>query len=161
MGGRWLSNWTRLARRRTGARFTVHSKGGTGYVGRIGPTFGEVLASHDLDAFDLIVIFGSCNDEGSDVRAAVRAAFDLISGPLLVIGPPSPKGWDVPELLAVRDVVRDESEAFIDPIADRWFYGADQRFIGSDGTHPTNAGHAYMAERIAPAIKAILEREPS
>ena len=30
--------------------------------------------------------------------------------------------------------------------------------IGGDGVHPTDAGHAYMADKIAPLIGAELNR---
>ena len=40
---------------------------------------------------------------------------------------------------------------FVDPIAQGWFVGRPD-LIGDDGVHPTDAGHAYMAARIAPLI---------
>ena len=40
---------------------------------------------------------------------------------------------------------------FIDPLADGWFSGSRHRLIGSDGIHPTAAGHRYMAERVLAA----------
>jgi lysophospholipase L1-like esterase len=39
-------------------------------------------------------------------------------------------------------------DVFIDPLAERWFTGTSHRFIGPDELHPTNAGHAYIADRI-------------
>ncbi|MDT4998170.1 MAG: hypothetical protein QOK12_275, partial [Mycobacterium sp.] len=47
---------------------------------------------------------------------------------------------------------------WIDPIAERWFVGRPD-LIGADGVHPTDAGHAYMAGKIAPLIAAQLPRE--
>ena len=43
----------------------------------------------------------------------------------------------------------------MDPIAARWFAGRPE-LIGKDGVHPTDAGHAYMAAKIAPLISAKL-----
>ena len=40
---------------------------------------------------------------------------------------------------------------FVDPIAEGWFVGRPD-LIGQDGVHPTDAGHAYMADKIAPLI---------
>lgn len=40
---------------------------------------------------------------------------------------------------------------FVDPIAARWFVSRPD-LIGADGVHPTDAGHAYMAGKIAPLI---------
>ena len=48
---------------------------------------------------------------------------------------------------------------FVDPIADRWFVGRPD-LIGADGVHPNDAGHAYIADKIAPLIGAQLTRRP-
>jgi lysophospholipase L1-like esterase len=40
-------------------------------------------------------------------------------------------------------------------IAENWFVGRED-LIGQDGVHPTDAGHAYMAAKIAPLIYAQL-----
>ncbi|MGA7055683.1 MAG: SGNH/GDSL hydrolase family protein, partial [Mycobacterium sp.] len=42
--------------------------------------------------------------------------------------------------------------AFVDPIGDRWFVDRPD-LIGADGVHPTDAGHAYLAAKIAPLIR--------
>jgi lysophospholipase L1-like esterase len=44
---------------------------------------------------------------------------------------------------------------FVDPLADRWFVGHPE-LIGADHVHPTDAGHAYMAGLIRPAIEKAL-----
>ena len=41
---------------------------------------------------------------------------------------------------------------FIDPLAEGWFVGRPD-LIGSDGVHPNDAGHAYLAAKIAPLIR--------
>jgi lysophospholipase L1-like esterase len=46
---------------------------------------------------------------------------------------------------------------FIDPIAERWFVGRPD-LIAQDGVHPTDAGHAYMADKIAPLIASQLPK---
>ena len=71
-----------------------------------------------------------------------------------MIGPPWPTA-DVPDsLLQIRDVLnaaaRAAGAAFVDPIGDRWFVDRPD-LIGADGVHPTDAGHAYLAAKIAPA----------
>jgi phospholipase/lecithinase/hemolysin len=43
----------------------------------------------------------------------------------------------------------------VDPLTERWFVGRPD-LIGADGVHPTDAGHAYMADKIAPLIRAQL-----
>jgi lysophospholipase L1-like esterase len=44
---------------------------------------------------------------------------------------------------------------FIDPLAHHWFVGSSHRFIGPDGLHPTDAGHAWLASRILAALTGI------
>jgi lysophospholipase L1-like esterase len=78
-----------------------------------------------------------------------------------VIGPPWPTA-DVPDaVLQVRDVLYGQARAagatWIDPIAERWFVGRPD-LIGHDGVHPNDAGHAYLADKIAPLIAAQLPR---
>ncbi|CFS38985.1 Conserved protein of uncharacterised function%2C possibly exported [Mycobacterium tuberculosis] len=40
---------------------------------------------------------------------------------------------------------------FVDPIADHWFVDRPE-LIGADGVHPNDAGHEYLADKIAPLI---------
>jgi len=62
-------------------------------------------------------------------------------------------------VLALRDSLHDQARAmgavFVDPLAEGWFVGRPD-LIGPDGVHPTDAGHAYLAEKIAPLISAQL-----
>ena len=85
------------------------------------------------------------------------------SATILVIGPPWPTA-EVPQtVLQVRDIVGAAASAagatFVDPIAERWFVGRPD-LIGADGVHPNDAGHAYIANMIAPLIGAQLARRP-
>ena len=61
----------------------------------------------------------------------------------------------------VRDILsgqaNDAGATFIDPISEGWFVGRPD-LIGPDGVHPNDAGHAYMAEKIAPLIHTQLSR---
>lgn len=115
----------------------------------------------------LVVLFGSLND-GSvplDVLSTAVAATlaDVKSAApqakLLVIGPPT-LGRGTPEkpgrMPAVRDAIRAPAEAagamFVDPITENWFNNPS--LIGTDGVHPTDAGHQMMADRIVPLISA-------
>jgi len=55
----------------------------------------------------------------------------------------------------VRDAVQTTGVTFVDPIAANWF---DQNpiNIAPDGVHPTDAGHAVIAERLfQPFIDAL------
>jgi lysophospholipase L1-like esterase len=81
------------------------------------------------------------------------------SAKFLVIGPPWPSADPPPTIRRIRDVLGYQAElagaTFVDPIAARWFVGKPE-LIGADGVHPTDAGHIYMAEKLAPMIGAQL-----
>ena len=96
-----------------------------------------------------------------DERAFAQAHRIAPRANLLVIGPPWPSADVPPAVLQIRDVLRFTAgmagATFIDPIAEGWFVGRPD-LIGADGERPTDAGHTYMAERIAPLISAQLPR---
>jgi lysophospholipase L1-like esterase len=64
-------------------------------------------------------------------------------------------------MLMIRDVLnaaaRAAGAAFVDPIGDRWFVDRPD-LIGPDGVHPNDAGHEYLADKIAPLIRIQLSR---
>lgn len=118
---------------------------------------------------ELVVFFGSRNDQGVDpfaLSGMAQDAFGLArrvapAAKLLVIGPPWPTA-DVPgAVLQIRDVLslqaRLAGATFIDPIAERWFVDRPT-LIGPDGVHPNDSGHVYLAQMIAPLIGAQLQR---
>jgi lysophospholipase L1-like esterase len=147
----------------------VAAEGGAGYGtrGNHGSVF-EDLTAHAVKPDDvLVVFFGSRNDQGVDpTQLSILAwgTFQLARSTapkarFLVIGPPWPTA-DPPEaVLRIRDALKYQSATvgatFIDPIAEGWFIGKPD-LIGKDGVHPTDAGHAYMADKIAPLIGAQL-----
>jgi lysophospholipase L1-like esterase len=169
----WTSRtWLTLAHQGLQISPDVASEGRAGYVvrGDHGSVFADLTgrAVHPDDA--LVVFFGSRNDEGADpaqMMGMAHDAFDLArriapSAKLLVIGPPWPTADPPLDLLYVRDILSGQANeagaTFIDPISEGWFVGLPQ-LIGPDGVHPNDAGHAYMAEKIAPLIHAQLSNE--
>jgi lysophospholipase L1-like esterase len=163
--------WQLLARQGVDVKADVAAEGGAGYVvpGNRGSVF-EGLAAGVVRPDDALVVFyGSRNDQGVDPPAFFGAAHSALniarraspSAPLLVIGPPWPTPDVPPSLTAIRDALAADARAvgamFIDPIAERWFVGRPD-LIGRDGVHPTDAGHAYMADKIAPLIAAQLPK---
>ena len=80
---------------------------------------------------------------------------------MLVIGPAWPTADPPRKVLRIRDTLAYVSSAvgapFVDPIAERWFVG-QPGLIGADGVHPTDAGHAYLADKIAPLMGTVLLR---
>jgi hypothetical protein len=175
--GGWGSNawttrtWLTLARQGVQIAPNVASEGRAGYVvrGDHGSVFEDLTnrAVHPDDA--LVVFFGSRNDQGVDpmqMAGMAHDTFDLArriapSSKFLVIGPPWPTADPPFDVLYVRDTLsaqaHDAGATFVDPISEGWFVGRPD-LIGPDGVHPNDAGHAYMAEQIAPLIHAQLPR---
>lgn len=176
MGGYKYANWTQIL---SGLLSTDDVKvaaantgfGGSGYVRR-GPTekvIGEGVASAFNDKTDVAVLFGSINDQFQDI-AAVGAASDKAMAAtkkayprakLVVIGPAWMTSAVPGEISDIRDVLavlaRKHGATFIDPLAEKWFFDRPE-LIGEDKTHPTDAGHVYMAEKIAPHVKPLLAK---
>jgi hypothetical protein len=173
-GGLGPNSWTARAWQTLSARGVriaadVAAEGQAGYAvpGDHGSVF-EDLTSRAVRSDDvLVVFFGSRNDETVDpgvVAQKARSTFDLArrlapAARFLVIGPPWPTA-DVPlPMLQVRDVLGAAAGAagatWVDPIAERWFVGRPD-LIGADGVHPNDAGHQYLADRIAPLIRTQL-----
>jgi lysophospholipase L1-like esterase len=115
----------------------------------------------------LVVFFGSRNDQGVDPTQLSILAYGTFQlarqlaprATFLVIGPPWPTANPPEAVLRIRDALRYQANlagaVWVDPIAERWFVGHPE-LIGSDGVHPTDAGHEYMADKIAPLIEAQL-----
>jgi lysophospholipase L1-like esterase len=161
--------WDGLATRgeRISADVAAEGRAGYGMPGDHGSVFEDLTARAVQGDDALVVFFGSRNDETVDpgvVFQKARAAFDLArrlapSARFLVIGPPWPTA-DVPlPMLQVRDVLGAAAGAagatWVDPIAEHWFVGRPD-LIGADGVHPNDAGHQYMADKIAPLIRTQL-----
>lgn len=170
MGGEGDRGWTtlawqRLARNGVLINPNVAAEGGAGYGtrGNRGHVF-EDLTARAVDAGDdLVVFYGSRNDqkvEPAVLSIMMYGVFQLArrTAPharFLIIGPPWPTADPPPEMLRIRDTLKYQAQMakaeFVDPIAERWFVD-EPELIGSDGVHPTDDGHVYMADKIAPLI---------
>jgi lysophospholipase L1-like esterase len=163
--------WQALSRQGIQIAPDVACEGRAGYGvrGDHGSVFEDLTARAVRPNDALVVFFGSRNDQGVDAEILGQMAHDTLdlahrtapSARLLVIGPPWPTADPPDAVLLVRDVIADQARAmgatFVDPIAEHWFVGKPE-LIGPDGIHPTDAGHAYMADKIAPLIRAQLPR---
>lgn len=150
---------------------------GSGYLkpGIDGPSYGERIAALDpaVDP-DLVIIEGSINDRRlypTGYRDAVTAAWDALAARypearIVVLGP-------APHMLPVEDsIVRMDAELrdlaavrgwwYISPVAEEWITAANYVDVidtGPDGRyHPSTAGHAYLAQRVAEAIERMTEQ---
>jgi lysophospholipase L1-like esterase len=163
--------WQMLAARgvRIAADVAAEGRAGYGVPGDHGSVFEDLTAEAVKPDDVLVVFFGSRNDQGVDPELLAEResdTFDLArrvapSARFLVIGPPWPTA-DVPDsMLQIRDVLnaaaRAAGAAFVDPIGDRWFVERPD-LIGADGVHPNDAGHEYLADKIAPLIGTQLSR---
>jgi len=168
----WTSRaWQLLARERVPVTADVAAEGGAGYGtrGDHGSVFEDLTADAVKPSDVLVVYFGSRNDQGVDptqLSILAYGTFQLArrsapSARLLVIGPPWPTADPPDPVLRIRDALKYQAgvagATFIDPIAAGWFVGRPD-LIGKDGVHPTDAGHAYMAQKIAPFIDEQLAR---
>jgi lysophospholipase L1-like esterase len=174
--GRGAANWTErawqiLAGRGIYVSADVAAEGGAGYAvrGNRGGLFGD-LSDRGVQPDDaLVVLFGSRNDQDVEPGQLGRLIADTLglarrtapSARMLIIGPPWPTA-DVPgNVWRIRDILSAEARGvgaeFVDPLAERWFVGRPE-LIGPDGVHPTDAGHAYMADKIVPLVAGQLPR---
>lgn len=175
-GGLGARSWTSLAWRilnregvRVSADVAAEGRAGYGVRGDHGSVFADLTGRVVHPDDELVVFFGSRNDQGVDPDAYAEATRSTLesarrmapAAKLLVIGPPWPTA-DVPEVVSqLRDILYTQARAvgasWVDPLAERWFVGRPD-LIGSDGVHPNDAGHAYMADKIAPLIGTRLTR---
>jgi len=175
--GRGAANWTErawqiLAGRGVYVSADVAAEGGAGYGvrGNHGSLFGDLTRRVVRPDDALVLYFGSRNDQDVEPGQLSRLVADTLGlarrtapgARMLVIGPPWPTA-DVPGTVwRIRDILSAEARAvgaaFVDPLAERWFVGLPE-LIGPDGVHPTDAGHGYMADRIAPLIAGELPKQ--
>jgi hypothetical protein len=162
--------------RKNGIDVTADISGepGSGYAarGKKGTTIADRARSL-LDPDDaLVIMFGGTSDvreKPATVAAAVSDTFTAVRktsprAKVIVIGPVSLVADPAPELTGVRDIVsRDAAKIdaiFVDPIADQWF-GGSSSVMREDGSGPTDAGHACMADKLRPIVgRALASADP-
>jgi len=170
---RLTDGYAYLVGRDMGWRTVVDGVRGSGYLktGLGGGTFGERIAVLDpaLDP-DLVIVQGSINDRHrypDGYRAAVTAAWTALAerypaAQVVVLGP-APQVLPVERSTAridrdLADLAAARGWAYVSPIAEQWITTRDYGWIidtGAGKNHPTTAGHAYLAGRLAEAIRAL------
>jgi lysophospholipase L1-like esterase len=153
---------------------SVEAENGSGYASpgaNLGDMFSDQIPKVVRQNDRVVVIFGSGGDPAvppDQLQPAVRQTLDAVraaapQAKIVVIGPASTNPDPSPDLLATRDVEKTEADAtgavFVDPIAAAWFKDRPE-LVGPDGTSPTDAGHAFMADQIAPIIAQQLAANP-
>ncbi|MGY1914963.1 SGNH/GDSL hydrolase family protein [Blastococcus sp. SYSU DS0973] len=170
LGGRGAAGWPALVAERSGADLQLNAVSMAGFAraGVTGQDFADIAAASPVPEADVTVVFGSRNDLGSSSAAVGAGAAEAFASirtaaadtELVVVGPAWSSAAVPADLYLLRDAVEDAAIAagatFVDPLADDWF-AAPSGLIAADGISPTDAGHRYLAERIAPAVEQALE----
>ncbi|SOE00356.1 SGNH/GDSL hydrolase family protein [Blastococcus haudaquaticus] len=172
LGGAGPAGWPAIVSQRLGAQATEpHAVTDAGYVAasdRTGDTFLSLAENFPEPRADVTVVFGSRNDYSAapaEITAAATRTLETIRATapeteLLVIGPAWTDADVPPELPPVTDAVRQAAAAvgatFVDPLEERWFFD-NPELIGADVISPTDEGHRYLADRIEPFVRQVLE----
>jgi lysophospholipase L1-like esterase len=178
-GGQGSDGWpalvtARLRQQGIDIAASVAADDGSGYatpgIG-LGDTFSDQIPKVVRQDDRLVVIFGSGADPAvppDQLQPAVRQTLDAVraaapKAKAVVIGPTSTNPDPSASLLQTRDVIRTEADAtgavFVDPIAARWFINRPD-LLGPNGNVPTDAGHSFMADQIAPIVVQQLAANP-
>lgn len=171
-GGKGAENWTKVVGSRfydqgTRVELNVMAQPGSGYLAR-GSTdliFREAATLRLRPTADVVVVFGSRNDGRQTPDAMYTAARSLYSdirdiapeAKVVVVGPIWVNGA-VPSFITannaeMKQAAADEGIPYIDALSEEWLAGANEGLIGLDGIHPTDEGHAYLAEKLFPLIE--------
>lgn len=170
-GGIGPANWTVRVRDRLRLAVGNDAVGGTGFVQvTSGSTMPYAAAVWPLPQAQVAVVFGGRNDYQQTPDAVGCGAVVLLellaranpSTRVVLVAPQWPAAAIPPTVLAIRDRLAAAASArpgvtYVDPSG--WFQGRPD-LIGPDGLHPTDAGHALIADRMAPIIAAALAQYP-
>lgn len=164
MGGYNDNGWPAITCQRVGCIYDLDAVGGSGFTAR-GPGGGPFPTRVDdviVQQPDVVVVEGGHNDSDPDATADAAAevlrrlqaglpdATMLMLGPIWQNGDPPPEQVEINQ--ALREVADDAGVRFVSPIDRGWFAGDKADLIGRDGVHPTNAGHRYLADLMAPIV---------
>ncbi|MFE4543437.1 SGNH/GDSL hydrolase family protein [Arthrobacter sp. NPDC056727] len=173
MGGNGWNNFSYIVAGRMDWRFAEASRGGSGYIRPVQPlgTFsGEARMARVKEAQPTYTfVVNGINDwqehiTKEELAAAATKTYDAIlaAAPktkLIVIGMMAP-GAPTANTLAARDVLKPLVEArhglFIDPVTDPWWDGEDEKYVGTDKYHLTDAGHEFLAKKLEAILRKAL-----
>jgi lysophospholipase L1-like esterase len=169
LGGEGTRAWPALVSERLTVDLRRFAVSQAGYVspGITGEAFPQLVSANPVPDADVVVVFGSRNDEGSDAAAVEEAAAATLAtlrttspeAQLVIIGP----AWSNASPPRVLDELSEAVERaataigaqYIDPLAEGWF-AQPTTLIAPDGISPTDAGHAYLADLIVPVLEEAL-----
>ena len=151
--------WPRIVSGARGWQTVNLAVAGTGFMnpGWTNQPVGSRVTEGIRQKPDVVFIAAGHNDSRWSVSTTAEAADKVIArlhkalpnALLVIVAPIWPTGSPPTRCLALRDHLRRTAASigavFIDPLGERWFAGSNERFIGPDGIHPTDAGHRHMA----------------
>jgi lysophospholipase L1-like esterase len=154
--------WPRIVAAAKGWRVVNLAVAGTGFVnpGWTNQPVGTRVAAAIRANPDIVFVAAGHNDSRWSVSTTATAARSVIerlhnalpNAVIVVVAPIWQDGSPPARCLGLRDRLRTMATGvgatFIDPLAEGWFAGSAQRFIGPDGIHPTDAGHTHIAARV-------------
>jgi lysophospholipase L1-like esterase len=160
------ARWPALVRTKLGIAVDNLAIGGVGYAQTNEKGENFVVESRDISPESTaIVFFGSRNDQSNPagVRTASAEAFAnalkaVPAEDILVIGPAWTDSMPPAFVTAARDSVKASADeaglTFIDPLELGWIADTPD-LIGDDAIHPTDAGQAYLAEKLSPLVEQL------
>lgn len=163
-------NWTTIVGRTRGWTMLNLAVAGTGFLNRgwTNQPVGSLVSAAIRQRPDMIVLASGHNDSrwtAATTSAEADRVIDRLHARLpdvviVIVAPIWQNGTPPTRCLALRDHLRRKAAAvgalFIDPLAERWFAGANHRFIGTDGLHPTNLGHRHIADVVLEDLADLL-----
>jgi lysophospholipase L1-like esterase len=161
--------WPHLVSKRMGWTPYLLGVGGSGFIATgQGDSFIQRVPRLMAAKPQIVIIQGGHNDvtyPRPQIEAAAKLLIDTIhadlpAAKLVVIAPFEPTNPTFSTAIAIEGYLKADAEAvgalFIDPIVDNWLQGRASTLIGSDGTHPTDAGEAaistYVLSKLLPAF---------
>lgn len=142
-----METWLNFVGKLMGATSMINfGIGGTGYTTAGGPFAGRAAAILAY-APDVLIIFGSRNDGGSGSQAIYDAAASLYASlasiPRIIVSGPSTSAYAATNT-RLKEATLAAGREFVDGLSPTpWITSAD---LGSDGVHPTFAGHKKIAK---------------
>lgn len=149
--------------------------GGTGYVNP-GPSGTDQTYSTRLAqlpdtgiAGNVIVVEGGLNDRSRDPAAITAGATDFFRSlrarapraQVFAVGATAPDPTNpaasLPVNAAIAAAATSTGVTFIDPVAESWFTPENAAQFVADGVHPSQAGHDYIASRLAADLVVYLD----
>ncbi|MEF2254033.1 SGNH/GDSL hydrolase family protein [Microbacterium schleiferi] len=164
MGGRGDRNWTSIVASEKRWNACTLGIGGSGWTrGSNGWTFGARVEWAASLRPSLIVFANGVNDlkdpagveaGASEALASVRR--HLPDVPIVIVGPARVNPSQSPAIdrmdSQLRAVAGTFGARYISPTGEGWLDGGNSIYLGTDGFHPTDEGHVYLARRFIDAF---------